>query len=522
MSRLYKTIEPSVIDDEMLEEAVKKQGPSGRAGQIAQLEGIEFKDVKHLQLDYRNILKIDNLWQFKTLTKLQLDNNVIEKIEGLNTLTNLVWLDLSFNNIEIIEGLDELVKLEDLSLYSNRISKIENMDSLVNLQIFSIGKNHIDKLENIIYLRRFKRLRTLNLAGNPMCEDEQYSMYIPAYLPTLMYLDFRLIEKTTKEIALEKHHSAVANLMYHEDIAFKKLEKIRLQEEELALHKAAYVEYLNGPGLFNTMFSEDPEAPKLLMLPGVTEFVDIYKAEFTNICQKLFTHGLKGYEKRQKELEHFLECLREAIEENQQKGVKVIKEFEEKNKEQFNEIQHMSDSQLLEIRIKEFRVEVNQLWNKLMSLEMQLVDQLEETMSNFERNISEIVTTYVENVQALIAQCRELENRYNENILEIAMTSYDKMGKNEGEEEMPEELRALFVDKDTVINTVNASHDMHLLKIDNQEDKMVTKANGWAADMIEMLHTDEINRNRKRVLEINIYVSHWRDELDFLELQDTN
>ncbi|XP_043567726.1 dynein regulatory complex subunit 3 isoform X4 [Chiloscyllium plagiosum] len=426
MSRLYKTIEPSVIDDEMLEEAVEKQGPPGRAGQIAQLEGIEFKDVKHLQLDYRNILKIDNLWQFKTLTKLQLDNNVIEKIEGLNTLTNLVWLDLSFNNIEIIEGLDELVKLEDLSLYSNRISKIENMDSLVNLQIFSIGKNHIDKLENIIYLRRFKRLRTLNLAGNPMCEDEQYSMYIPAYLPTLMYLDFRLIEKTTKEIALEKHHSAVANLMYHEDIAFKKLEKIRLQEEELALHK------------------------------------------------------------------------------------------------QFNEIQHMSDSQLLEIRIKEFRVEVNQLWNKLMSLEMQLVDQLEETMSNFERNVSEIVTTYVENVQALIAQCRDLENRYNENILEIAMTSYDKMGKNEGEEEMPEELRALFVDKDTVINTVNASHDMHLLKIDNQEDKMVTKANGWAADVIEMLHTDEINRNRKRVLEINIYVSHWRDELDFLELQDMN
>ncbi|XP_059509953.1 dynein regulatory complex subunit 3 isoform X2 [Stegostoma tigrinum] len=485
MSQLYKTIEPSVIDDEMLEEAVKKQGPPGKAGQIAQLEGIEFKDVKNLQLDYRNILKIDNLWQFKTLTKLQLDNNVIEKIEGLNTLTNLVWLDLSFNNIEIIEGLDELVKLEDLSLYSNRIANIENMDSLANLQIFSIGKNHINKLENIIYLRRFKRLRTLNLAGNPMCEDERYSMYIPAYLPTLMYLDFRLIDKTTKEIALEKHHSAVANLIYHEDVAFKKLEKIRLQEEELALHKAAYVEYLNGPGLFNTMFSEDPEAPKLLMLPGATELVDTFKAEFTSICQKLFTHGLEGHEKRQKELEHFMECLREAIEENQQKGVKVIKEFEEKNKEQFSEIQHTNDSQLLEIMIREFRIEVDQLWNKLMNLEMQLVDQLEETMINFERNISEIVTSYVENVQALIAQCRDLENRHNENILEIAMSSYDKMGKNEGEEEMPEELRALFVDKDTVINTVNASHDTHLLKIDNQEDKMVTRANGWAADTIE-------------------------------------
>ncbi|GCB72337.1 hypothetical protein scyTo_0001938, partial [Scyliorhinus torazame] len=120
-----------------------------------------------------------------------------------------------------------------------------------------------------------------------------------------------------------------------------------------------------------------------------------------------------------------------------------------------------------------------------------------------------------------IAQCRDLENHHNENMLEIAMSSYDKMGKNEGDEEMPEELRALFIDKDTVINTVNASHDLHLLKIDNQEDKMVTRANGWAADMIDKLHTDEINRNRKRVLEINIYLSHWKDELDFLELQET-
>ncbi|XP_072337174.1 dynein regulatory complex subunit 3 isoform X1 [Scyliorhinus torazame] len=521
MNRLYKTIAPSVIDDEMLEEAVKKQGPSGRAGQIAQLEGIDFKDVHNLQLDYRNILKIDNLWRFKSLTKLQLDNNVIEKIEGLKTLTNLVWLDLSFNNIEMIEGVDELVKLEDLSLYSNRITNLENMNSLVNLQIFSIGKNHISKLETIIYLRRFKRLRTVNLAGNPICENERYSMYIPAYLPNLMYLDFRLIDKTTKEMALEMHRSAVANLVYQEDVTFKKHERIRLQEEELALHKAAYVEYLNGPGLFNTMISEDPEAPKLLMLPGVPEFVEIYKSEFTNICQKLFDYGLKGFNMRETELEHFLECLGEAIEDNQQKGVKAIKEFEEKNKELFGELQHITDADNLETMIKNFREEIDQLWSKLMNLEMQLVDQLEETMRDFERNISEIVSTYVENVQALIAQCRDLENHHNENMLEIAMSSYDKMGKNEGDEEMPEELRALFIDKDTVINTVNASHDLHLLKIDNQEDKMVTRANGWAADMIDKLHTDEINRNRKRVLEINIYLSHWKDELDFLELQET-
>lgn len=92
MSRLYDTIEPSVIDDEMLHKAVEEQGPKEEAGRIAKQEGIDFADVLALRLDYKNILKIDNLWCFTALTKLQLDNNIIEKIEGLNHLVNLVWL----------------------------------------------------------------------------------------------------------------------------------------------------------------------------------------------------------------------------------------------------------------------------------------------------------------------------------------------------------------------------------------------------------------------------------------------
>lgn len=92
MSRLYDTIEPSVIDDEMLQKSVEEQGPKEEAGRIAKLEGIDFSDVIYLRLDYKNILKIDNLWCFKSLTKLQLDNNIIEKVEGLDHLVNLTWL----------------------------------------------------------------------------------------------------------------------------------------------------------------------------------------------------------------------------------------------------------------------------------------------------------------------------------------------------------------------------------------------------------------------------------------------
>lgn len=54
MSRLYDTIEPSVIDEQMLKNAVEEQGPKGEAGRIAKQEGIDFGDVLSLRLDFKS------------------------------------------------------------------------------------------------------------------------------------------------------------------------------------------------------------------------------------------------------------------------------------------------------------------------------------------------------------------------------------------------------------------------------------------------------------------------------------
>lgn len=54
----------------------------------------------------------------------------------------------------------------------------------------------------IIYLRRFKDLRSLSLSGNPIAESEDYKMFICAYLPDLVYLDFRRIDDHTASVSL--------------------------------------------------------------------------------------------------------------------------------------------------------------------------------------------------------------------------------------------------------------------------------------------------------------------------------
>ncbi|XP_058904895.1 dynein regulatory complex subunit 3 isoform X2 [Kogia breviceps] len=519
MNRLCDT-EPRVMDEEMLRLAVVEQGPRDEAGQLAKQEGILFKDVQSLQLDFQNILRIDSLWQFENLRQLRLDNNTIEKIEGLENLTHLVWLDLSFNNIEAIEGLDTLVNLEDLSLSNNRISKIDSLDALVKLQVLSLGNNEIGDVMNIIYLRRFKDLRTLSLSGNPVAEAEDYRLLICAYLPDLVYLDFRRIDDHTKELAEAKHRYVIDELKHQESRMQAQLEDERARCRELEEHKAAFVEHLNGPFLFDSMYAEDVEGSQLSHLPGVDELLQTYKDKFVAICLNIFEYGLKQQEKRRVELDTFMGCVQEAIQEKQEQSKAKIAKFEEKHLLSLSSVRDDSELTNFEMKMAEHSEDLAELVDVLMTLEMQLVEQLEETINMFERNIIDLVGLFVENVQSLMAQCRDLENHHHEKLLEIAISTLEKTVKGELDEDLPDAVRSLFVDKDTILNAVGASHDIHLLKLDNREDELVTGVNSWCAHLLDKIHKDEIMRNRRRVKEIYQYVDHVQSELDSLEFSD--
>ena len=79
----------------------------------------------------------------------------------------------------------------------------------------------------------------------------------------------------------------------------------------------------------------------------------------------------------------------------------------------------------------------------------------------------------------------------------------------------------MFVDKDTIINAVTSSRDVHLLKIDNREDDIITGINHWLSCMMDEMHEDEeVKRNRARVTEINHLIDHLREEIDNSDFQN--
>lgn len=330
-----------------------------------------------LSFNLTDILKIENLWRFVNLTKLQLDNNIIESIEGLEVLVNLVWLDLSFNNIEFIRGLEKLNKLEDLSLSHNRIAKLENLDTLVNLQVFSIGYNQLADLHNLTYLRRFKFLRSANFAGNPFNEKEEYKAFVVAHLPNLEYLDYRLVDTTFREQATDKYQISVEEMQHDERAAQRKLDEEEARQTEIAKHREAYVENLNGPQLFDALYEEDTEGKKINFMPGVADLLATYKEKMAVICLQIFEYGLTEHTKRQTEIRAFWDCVEEAKRSNKELGTKVLEEFNQYKEKVFDQLSHLNDQKAVDNLITEYNNEISTLWDKLMGYEMLVVDQLE-------------------------------------------------------------------------------------------------------------------------------------------------
>lgn len=64
-----------------------------------------------------------------------------------------------------------------------------------------------------------------------------------------------------------------------------------------------------------------------------------------------------------------------------------------------------------------------------------------------------MVSAFIEHVQGLISQCRDLENQHNEKMLEISIITLEKVVKNELDDEIPDDLREVSLFRDFPLST---------------------------------------------------------------------
>ena len=99
----------------------------------------------------------------------------------------------------------------------------------------------------LVYLRRFERLNTLTLGGNPFSKQDEYYKYAIAHLPNLVYLNYRLIDNVKREEAIEFYHDSIEELLHDEAIAKRKHTEQEEKEAQRIIHRVGYHFNIESP-----------------------------------------------------------------------------------------------------------------------------------------------------------------------------------------------------------------------------------------------------------------------------------
>eukprot|EP01029_Cantina_marsupialis_P000265 TRINITY_DN10232_c0_g2_i1.p1 TRINITY_DN10232_c0_g2~~TRINITY_DN10232_c0_g2_i1.p1 ORF type:complete len:519 (-),score=168.84 TRINITY_DN10232_c0_g2_i1:120-1676(-) len=500
-----------VIDEELIRKAIVEEHEGEDEDVIQSM--MNFATLECLKLSFKHLSNIEQLVGFGNLRKLCLDNNNIKEITGLEALTRLEWLDLSFNQITEIQGLDKLVKLTDLSLYQNKISVIQGLDNCVDLNCLSIGSNNITQIDNVMYLRRFKNLRLVNLEGNPICRDTDYKLYVLAHLKNLKYLDFKRVHQEEIAAALEAFQVERAELDERESIEDAAQERDKQRQGQLVQLKKANLDLVDT--LFEDMMKADAEVTRLKVFPGLNELIEEFRESFNSQTEQFKTQALQRHTEDEKEHKQFTEALSVVLNHHKQEAIGVIAKFKTLLKKRLRVIRAMSHREMIREELEKLRQQNDQLGAELMQMEHVQSDQVEEMFVLFESRFGDMKSEALDTLQNYFRAIENLEQGYFESVEGLVEELNRKMGDNSIN--LSEEAKDLLSDRDEVNNSINSSHDTHVGKILAQEDDMRDRESARFDGIFKKINTSERHRNRQRVAEIQALLTRNRMEIDAAE-----
>lgn len=328
---MAQKLEIQVIDDKLLIEGILDDKASTETSDPSQINLVVIAPtVEKITLSFKRIGRIENLMGFEKLVKLCLDNNYIEDISNLGQLVTLKWLDLSFNKIRKIQGLDSLVNLEDISLYSNKISVVEGLDKLTKLQCLSLGNNRIDSLEQVIRLRQIRSLKMLTLSDNPVCKEAEYRMIVLAYVDSIKYLDYALINTAERATAKEQYHDELLDVEDKESVIFDKVARDQVMSQLVKKLDEACILFAHT--IFDDLFTDDVDVEKLKHMPGVKEQIEIFRNKFKTMSEEFIRSSLERFDKKKKEISDFERSVRGVRSRDEADSTQLIEGFNKSQK----------------------------------------------------------------------------------------------------------------------------------------------------------------------------------------------
>ncbi|CAH8289318.1 unnamed protein product [Schistosoma bovis] len=330
-----------------------------------------------------------------------------------------------------------------------------------------------------------------------------------------------ITELSNKSTGYEKYQLEIDEIISEEETQLKLNTELAENQAKIELYKQAFIDGIVDENIFQKLFTDDPDDRELLVVPELYNSIEFFSEKFTHQCKLVFELGIKEHDKRNKEIESFRNCIEQAKMVNAELSRKKINEFKLYQDKIFREILENTDLIKVEDDILDYNEKVQQLWNELMRNESILVEQIDELINEFELNLNDMISTFIETIEEHFTECRELQTQYHERLTDLCPGILERFMRSDFQSEPSDALLALqiFIDKESVTNALTASNDAHLLKIDEFADEINEKAKKWIKETITSIYSGEkYDRNRARVMEINHFIDALRNDVENLDI----
>ena len=323
-------------------------------------------------------------------------------------------------------------------------------------------------------------------------------MYVLAYLNDLTYLDYSMVVKAETVAAREQYQDELLDVEEKEALEDEKAAREHAATKHTAKLQAANLAVVET--IFDEMFAEDTEMSKLKHLPGISDIINSFQSEVESASDLFLQNGLVKDQQKTHEVKLFETAVHNLRVKYASESVSMIEAFGRSKKRRLKELalsHHIDQSDLDHLRFS-----LASLCSALMDLEMRQVEQFEDLMSEFENKFSEIKSSCLEGQQSYFRVVEEHENNYTRDLMQLVNELLEKAAKEELPGDIPEEASSLLVDRDTCMNAITGSHDIHVGRLYKFEDEVKNNEEMLCRQTIRNYRDEEHSRSRNRIVEL--------------------
>eukprot|EP01119_Soliformovum_irregulare_P000308 TRINITY_DN10219_c0_g1_i1.p1 TRINITY_DN10219_c0_g1~~TRINITY_DN10219_c0_g1_i1.p1 ORF type:complete len:215 (+),score=63.77 TRINITY_DN10219_c0_g1_i1:57-647(+) len=171
---------------------------------------------------------------------------------------------------------------------------------------------------------------------------------------------------------------------------------------------------------------DDVELPKLRCLIVLSESFHEYEERFDEATQTFILGMLENHKIKEKDRSDFYSASERLETDNDVQCRKLIKDYSARRKQVFRQAKLVNKNQASEM-LEDLRNELRKMHDELLNKEVELVEQFEDFLREFEIKMQESTAQSLEIIHVYFTKLRDLESGFHDRLMTLSLQEMQKI-----------------------------------------------------------------------------------------------